>query len=260
MVELSFAGQNIAITGGASGIGLATVQALHQLGANVYVADYADKAPENFPSSTERSTVQFFGRCDISRREDCHNFISSIPGRLDGVVNSAGIAKTEGRIATDELWNRTIAVNLTGTWNMSTEAVLRMSKQDVRTSSNGPFVGTTNKSVGQGAIVNISSGAGFRGHPELAAYCASKHGVHGVTKAMSKDWPHIRMNVVAPGVIKTPIIGNTPEVAAKIQEKLEAAGKKMGLPEDVADVVIFLLSDASAWMTGQVLSINGGSD
>ena len=62
------------------------------------------------------------------------------------------------------------------------------------------------------------------------------------------------------GVIKTPIIGNTPEVAAKIQEKLEAAGKKMGLPEHVADVVIFLLSDASAWMTGQVLSINGGSD
>lgn len=82
---------------------------------------------------------------------------------------------------------------------MCAEAVLRMSKQEVRTSSGGVFVGATDKSIGQGSIVNISSGAGVRGHPALAAYCASKHGVNGVTKAMSKDWPGIRMNVVAPG-------------------------------------------------------------
>ena len=81
---------------------------------------------------------------------------------------------------------------------MSTEAVIRMSKQEVRTTSGGLFAGKS-KSIGQGAIVNISSGAGLRGHPDLVAYCASKHGVHGVTKAMAKDWPHIRLNVVAPG-------------------------------------------------------------
>lgn len=82
---------------------------------------------------------------------------------------------------------------------MSAEAALRMSKQDIRTSSDGIFVGASDKSLGQGSIVNVSSGAGVRGHPALAAYCASKHGVNGVTKAMSKDWPNIRMNVVAPG-------------------------------------------------------------
>jgi NAD(P)-dependent dehydrogenase (short-subunit alcohol dehydrogenase family) len=84
-------------------------------------------------------------------------------------------------------------------WNMSTEAVLRMSKQDVRTSTGGLFVGATDKPLGQGSIVNISSGAGVRGHPALAAYCASKHGVNGLTKAMSKDWPNVRINAVAPG-------------------------------------------------------------
>lgn len=82
---------------------------------------------------------------------------------------------------------------------MSTEAVLRMSKQDARTSTGGLFVGAPDKPLGQGSIVTVSSGAGQRGHPALAAYCASKHGVNGVTKAMSKDWPNIRMNVVAPG-------------------------------------------------------------
>ena len=89
-------------------------------------------------------------------------------------------------------------------WNMATEAVLRMSKQDVRTSTGGVFVGATNKTLGQGAIVNVSSGAGIRGQPALAAYCASKHGVNGVTKAMAKDWPGIRMNVVAPGKYRVP--------------------------------------------------------
>lgn len=161
-------------------------------------------------------------------------------------------------------------------WNMSTEAVLRMSKQEVHTASGGLFAGNR-KSIGQGAIVNISSGAGIRGHPELAAYCASKHGVHGVTRAMAKDWPHIRMNAVAPGmnnfrrsenltgadgdglgVIETPILANTPEVAARTLAKIPSG--RMGQPEDVADTIIFLLSDASAWMTGQILSINGGSD
>ncbi|KAL6241491.1 hypothetical protein RBB50_011514 [Rhinocladiella similis] len=257
MVEASFAGQTIAVTGGASGIGLATVKALHRLGANVYVGDYVDKVPADFPSSTEQSTVKFFGGTDISKREDCHKFINSIPGRLDGMVNCAGIATHEGKIASDELWARTIAVNLTGTWNMSTEAVLRMSKQEVHTASGGLFAGNR-KSIGQGAIVNISSGAGIRGHPELAAYCASKHGVHGVTRAMAKDWPHIRMNAVAPGVIETPILANTPEVAARTLAKIPSG--RMGQPEDVADTIIFLLSDASAWMTGQILSINGGSD
>ena len=74
-----------------------------------------DKAPADFPNSTDQSTVQFLGGIDISKREDCHKFISSIPGRLDGMVNCAGIARQEGKIASDDLWARTLAVNLTGT-------------------------------------------------------------------------------------------------------------------------------------------------
>jgi len=103
------------IQGAASGIGLATAQALHRLGANVYVADFVNEPPANFPSSTEKSIVQFTGSCDISKREDCKKFIDSIPGRLDGMVNCAAIARHEGQMASDELFHRTIAVNLIGT-------------------------------------------------------------------------------------------------------------------------------------------------
>lgn len=115
------------IQGGASGIGLAVTHALHRLGANVYVADFVDKVPSNFPSSTEKSIIHFSGSCDISKREDCKKFIESIPGRLDGMVNCAGIAQNEGQMASDELFHRTIAVNLIGTVRILSTLVSPMS-------------------------------------------------------------------------------------------------------------------------------------
>lgn len=115
------------IQGGASGIGLALTCALHRLGANVYVADFVDKVPSSFPSSTEKTVVHFTGSCDVSKRADCKRFIDSIPGRLDGMVNCAGIAQNEGQMASEELFHRTIAVNLIGTVRLLSNLLLPIS-------------------------------------------------------------------------------------------------------------------------------------
>lgn len=143
--------------------------------------------------------VHFTAGCDVSKRQACTDFINSIPGRLDGLLNVAGITLTEGKIATDEVFQKVMAVNLTGTWNMGTEALKRMAEQEVRYST-GIFTGAK-KEIGRGAIVNVSSGAGVRAVPGLAVYCASKHAVIGLTRVWAADFPLIRVNAVLPGTI-----------------------------------------------------------
>lgn len=173
---------------------MATAKALAALKANVYIADYAKEAPAALANNPR---VHFTGGCDVSQRQACKDFVDSIPGRLDGLVNCAGTAFREGKIASDEMYQRIMAVNVTGTWNMGTEALQRMSKQDNKQSS-GLFSGTR-KDVGQGSIVNISSGAGVRHVPGLAVYTASKHAVIGLTRTWASDFPHLRVNAVLPG-------------------------------------------------------------
>jgi NAD(P)-dependent dehydrogenase (short-subunit alcohol dehydrogenase family) len=103
----------------------------------------------------------------------------------------------EGKIASDETFHKIMDVNVLGTWNMGTEALPRMAKQEVKHSS-GVFTGVE-RNVGSGAIINIASGAGFRGIPGLAVYCASKHAVIGLTRVWAKDFCPVRVNSVAPG-------------------------------------------------------------
>lgn len=102
-------------------------------------------------------------------------------------------------MASDETFSRIMAVNVTGTWNMGTEAIRRMSGQEDERSS-GVFTGVE-RQVGSGVVVNISSGAGFRGLPGLAAYCASKHAVIGLVRSWAKDWAPVRFNAVCPGLL-----------------------------------------------------------
>lgn len=138
-----------------------------------------------------------FTRCDITNREACKAFLRSIPGRLDGLVNCAGICRWEGELGTDALYNLTMDVNVLGTWNMSTEAISRMSEQeDIERQG---IVPGTFRNVGQGSIVNISSGASLRGQLGLPAYTASKHAVLGLTRSWAKAFPKLRINAVAPG-------------------------------------------------------------
>jgi NAD(P)-dependent dehydrogenase (short-subunit alcohol dehydrogenase family) len=175
-------------------MGLALTIALANLGASVYVADFAKQPPAELANL---SSVYFSGGLDVADRAACKGFIEAIPGRLDGLVNCAGICPAEGNMASDELFARIMAVNSTGTWNMGTEAIVRMRAQEAR-SSPGLIPGSK-RSLPAGSIINIGSGASLRGINALAAYCASKHAVVGMTRAWAKDWPLLRINAVAPG-------------------------------------------------------------
>lgn len=245
----------------------------------MYVADISPQAPKELQKQDEcHVTLQ----CDVTKREDAQSFLDSIPGRLDGLVNSAGVGAWEGKIGTDELYQRTMDVNVTGTWNMVTEAMRRMSGQD-DIETPGALAGAV-RSVGQGSIVIVGSGASRRGVPGMAAYTASKHAVLGLTRAWARDFPKLRVNLVAPGTIlhlcllcdrlltnlgatDTPlaeaIVAGAPQddssvAVGKAQVALIPRGR-MAYATDIADVIIFLLSDWSSFMTGQCLPVNGGN-
>ncbi|KAF2652918.1 NAD(P)-binding protein [Lophiostoma macrostomum CBS 122681] len=270
-MDQSFAKRTIAITrsqgrfvqGGASGIGLAIVRALALRGAQVYIADISSNPPEIL---TTLQNVHFVGNCDITSREACRKFIDAIPSRLDGLVNCAGICPAEDKIVSDELFAKIIAVNVTGSWNMGTEAIKRMASQE--TSLSEGLVPGSQRTLPAGYIVNITSGAAMRGIANLAAYCTSKHAVLGMTRAWAKDWPSLRINSVAPGTTDTPLaMGNTVTSGSKeaISKRVEQFSARIPLGRvafdtDIADAVLFMLSDGASYVTGQVLPVNGGSD
>jgi NAD(P)-dependent dehydrogenase (short-subunit alcohol dehydrogenase family) len=186
------AGKIIVVTGGASGIGLATVERLAGLGAVLVVGDLgAEPSPALQKLITRYDEGLSYAPLDVSSRESAHRFMEAVMnkhGRVDGLVNNAGICPNEGEMASDELYDRIMAVNLKGVWHMGTEAITVMKNQ---TASEGV----------KGVIVNTASDAALKGIRGIAAYTASKHGVLGLTRTWCKDWTPvgIRVNAVAPG-------------------------------------------------------------
>lgn len=159
----------------------------------MYVADISPQAPKELLGE---QNCHLTLNCDVRSRKDTQSFLDSITGRLDGLVNSAGVGAWEGKIGADELYQRTMDINVTGTWNMVTEAMRRMSTQD-DTEAPGVIPGAV-RSVGQGSIVVVGSGASRRGVGGMAAYTASKHAVLGLTRSWARDFPKLRVNCVAP--------------------------------------------------------------
>ncbi|KAF5501060.1 15-hydroxyprostaglandin dehydrogenase [Colletotrichum siamense] len=152
-------------------------------------------------------------------------------------------------------------VNVTGTWNMATEAIQRMMTQE-NIEAPGTIPGSV-RSVGQGSVVNVGSGASLRGVSGLAAYTASKHAVLGLTRAWARDFPKMRVNMVAPGATDTPLAEATVAGAPKDDPNV-VVGKaqiasipkgRMAFATDIADAIIFLLSDWSSFITGQCLPV-----
>ncbi|VUC26098.1 unnamed protein product [Clonostachys rosea] len=262
MERPSFAGRQFAVTGGCSGIGLALTNTLLVLGAVVYVADITNQTPDEF---LYRENVHLTVPCDVTNREACRRFIESIPGRLDGLVNCAGISGWEGKIGTDALYQRTMDINVTGTWNMATEAFQKMSAQE-DIEAPGIVPGSI-RSVGQGSIVNVGSGASLRGVAGLAAYTASKHAVLGLTRTWARDFPKMRINIVAPGATETPLAAAStigapegdPNVVFGKRQIASIPKGRMAHATDIADAIVFLLSDWSSFITGQCIPVNGGN-
>ncbi|MBI2271271.1 MAG: SDR family oxidoreductase [Bacteroidetes bacterium] len=247
-MEQTFQNKVAIITGGSFGIGRATAIGFAKRGAKVLIADWMeDNETLNIIKGFGGEAIFF--KCDVSEELNVRMMVDTTIekfGRLDFAFNNAGI---EGLTAnthecTEENWNKTINVNLRGIWHCMKYEIPHMLKQ------------------GKGAIVNNASIAGLVGFPGIPAYVASKHGVIGLTKNAALEYAKqgIRVNVVCPGVIKTPMVdrftGKNKEVEKQF-ENMEPIGR-MGQPEEVAEAVIWLCSDSSSFVTGHSMAVDGG--
>ncbi|KIX10026.1 uncharacterized protein Z518_01107 [Rhinocladiella mackenziei CBS 650.93] len=246
-----FQGQTFVVTGGGSGIGLAITLTLCDRGATVWTPELSPNPPEELKPLIERGTVHFKGDIDVASRTACKAFMDDViatSGRLDGLVNNAGIGLTEGPIASDDAFDRMVDVNLKGTWNYGTQALQIMQNQEPR----GPWASRG----------NIASGAGLRGVSCLAVYCATKHALIGLARSWALDFGSygIRVNAVAPGITETPaFVKRVREEEGFLDTLPSNPINRYGKPSEIAASVSFLLSDESSYVTGDVLAVSGGS-
>jgi acetoacetyl-CoA reductase/3-oxoacyl-[acyl-carrier protein] reductase len=251
------------VTGGARGIGAAIGQRLAQEGAAVAAGYWRHQEPAQ--KFLETMTAEYPGRRitlhegNIGVADDCRRVLQEVidqHGRLDILVNNAGITvdRTAAKM-TDEDWQRVIAVNLSGAFFMAQAALEHMIAR------------------GTGRIINVSSVIGETGNIGQANYAASKSGMFGLTKSLARealfqlsradrpvgDGVGLTVNAVTPGYIATDMFAAIPEkVVDRIRGQIPVG--RLGRPDEIARVVAFLAADESAYITGQVWSVNGGLD
>jgi meso-butanediol dehydrogenase / (S,S)-butanediol dehydrogenase / diacetyl reductase len=239
-----FVGRTAVVCGGGSGIGEATVRGLVAEGASVVVMDANGQAATRLSAPERVSAVSL----DVSDRAGVQQAMDEAAkrfGHLDILVNCAGIRGVSSVVDVDaEQWRRVHAVNLEGTLN-TMQIFARLALKTQRTA----------------AIVNVSSMAGIMGVPNRAAYVSSKHAVVGLTREMAIELgkPGIRVNAVAPGMIRTPMT-EPMFVEQGGQEKISAAHAlgREGRPEEGAAAILFLASDEASFITGVILPVDGG--
>jgi NAD(P)-dependent dehydrogenase (short-subunit alcohol dehydrogenase family) len=248
--DKNFSGKVAMVTGGGSGMGRATALAFASAGARTVVVDLSEEAGKETVDLIKKQGGEAIAvRCDVTRSEDVEAALEATVlsyGRLDAAFNNAGLE--HGYIAAADIseaeFDRIVNVSLKGVF-------LSMKYQIPLMLANGG-----------GAIVNNSSAAGLIGFKGQAAYTAAKHGMIGLTRAAALDYApeNVRINAICPGIVDTPMMdrvtGGTSEGrAANIA--LEPIGR-MGRPEEIADTVLWLCSDASSFVIGHALSVDGG--
>ena len=243
-MELS--GRVALVTGAARGIGREIAQRLASAGASVAVVDVAEDAVQQAAAELSRPEQASRGyRCDVSSLEaslELGERVLADFGRVDILVNNAGITKDRLFVRmTAEDWAAVLNVNLTGAFNVTKGVAPAMLKARA------------------GSIVNIASVVGQMGNPGQANYAASKAGLIGLTKSLAKEFAPrgVRVNAVAPGFIRTHMTDALPEDVQAQMKQIIPLGR-FGEPVDVANVVMFLVSDTSAYVTGQVINCDGG--
>lgn len=250
-MNISFANKVSLVTGAASGLGLATAKAFAESGASVVLADWNETAVHAAARDLAAKGHKTLAvRCDVSDDAQVEAMVRRTVdafGRLDAAYNNAGVQNVLANAAdqTREDFDRVIGINLRGVWSCMKEELRHMRTQ------------------GSGAIVNCSSLGGLVGGAERGIYHAAKHGVLGLTKSAALEWASkgIRINAVCPGLIQTPM---SDEMRAAGQgPALDAMLKgvpigRVGRPEEIADAVLWLCSDAASLVIGHALAVDGG--
>jgi NAD(P)-dependent dehydrogenase (short-subunit alcohol dehydrogenase family) len=239
------------VTGAGSGIGRASAIAFAKEGARVVVADCSVGSVEETKSMIKENGGEAISViADVSKSSEVQAMVNKAIeayGRLDCAYNNAGVAAPPKVTpeTSEEDWNRIISINLTGVWLCMKYEIPEMLKQK------------------KGAIVNASSMLGLIGLAKRSAYAASKHGVVGLTKVAALEYADvgIRVNAICPAVVLTPIVESiiTSDPQAESQLLSMIPMGRLGTLDEMAEVVVWLCSDASSYITGHALSIDGGA-
>ncbi len=251
---ISLSGRVAVISGGASGIGLATANRLSEFGAAVSILDINDdKGKREVERINRDGGSAIYVHCDVSIPEDCRRAAEATFrkfGRIDILFNNAGIAIRKNVVdLMPEEWDLALNVSLKGQYLLSKYVI--------------PYM----KKGGGGSIINTGSGWSLKGGENAVAYCAMKGGTLNMTRAMAIDHgrDNIRVNCVCPGDVDTPMLKSECEQLGGVYDESykESCAKhrplaRLGRPEDVANAVLFFASDMSSWVTGAHLIVDGG--
>src|SRR5258707_13492438 len=251
-MNISFEGKVALVTGAGSGLGLATANAFAESGASVALADWNEKAVRSAAADLKSRGHQVLAiRCDVADDAQVEAMVQQTVatfGRLDAAYNNAGVQNVLAETADSprDDYDRVMAINLRGVWSCMKFELQQMRKQ------------------GSGAIVNCSSLGGLIGGAQRGTYHAAEHGVIGFTKSAALEYATggIRMNEVCPGLIRTAMAdkmeaGGQGE-ALKMMREMFVPMQREGRPEEIANTVLFLCSDAASYITGQSISVDGG--
>lgn len=239
--------KNAVVTGGTRGIGREIARTLAQNGANIAInyRNYSEQIEKLVEELKSFGVKVLAVKCDVSKEEEVSNFVKEVKNnfeRIDILVNNAGITK-DGLIIrmSEKDFNDVIDINLKGTFNTTKAVSAVMVKQRY------------------GKIINISSVVGVTGNAGQCNYAASKAGVIGFSKSVARELAarNINVNVIAPGYINTDMTSVLPE---KVKEEVlkTIPMKKIGDPKEVANLALFLSSNLSDYITGQVINVDGG--
>lgn len=247
---LDFTGKVVLITGAASGFGERLAGEFSRRGASLVLGDINGAGVEEVAASLNGPAAAM--QCDVAREEDCKAMVEAaleLYGRLDIAINNAGVGQGFMSFTdiTEDVADRQFNINIKGVMFGMKHQLAVMKNQ------------------GDGVILNVSSMAGLGGAPKIAAYSAAKHAVIGLTKTAAVEFARhgVRVNAVCPFFSLTPLL-TTSELAAGGTDQLEtflgrgAPMKRLGLPQEMTNVMLLLCSPGNTYMTGQAIAVDGG--